>query len=93
MKSSTSTKNLLVKILGLLLLFNITVLANNLYSEVSSEGYIAESTMLESNNVALNETVEVSLDFSNIGILIMVALSSLLGAFFMKDELTEAFKQ
>jgi hypothetical protein len=93
MKSSTSTKNLLVKILGLLLLFNITVLANNLYSEVSSEGYITESTMLESNNVALNETVEVSLDFSNIGILIMVALSSLLGAFFMKDELTEAFKQ
>jgi hypothetical protein len=81
MKSLTSIQNLLVKIFTLLLVFNITVLANNFYTEVSDE------PVAENSSVALEETVEVSLDsFSNVGIFIMIALSSLLGAFFVKDE-------
>lgn len=40
------------------------------------------------------EVVEVSLDsFGTLGIVILVGLSSLLGAFFVKDEISEAFKQ
>jgi hypothetical protein len=94
MKSSTSTQNLLVKILALLLLFNITVLASNFNSEVSVESHIVESTMLESSSVVLSETVEVSLDsFNNIGILILIALSSILGAFFVKDEFSEMLEK
>lgn len=94
MESSSSIKKSLVQIFTLLLLFNIALLANNLQSTVGDESYVSESSMIKSTTVELSETVEVPLDtFSSIGILIMIALSSLLGAFFVKDELSEAFKQ
>jgi len=86
MKNLTSTKNLLVKVLALLLLFNISLLGENIKTEVNKVS-IGETSMLERSRTFPVETVEVSLDsFSNMGILIMIALSSLLGAFFVKDE-------
>ncbi len=86
-------KSLLVKIFTLLLLFNMTTLANNIYEGTSHELYIYESTTLDSSSIALNETVEISLDsFSNIGIFILIVLSSILGAFFMRDEFSKTLE-
>ena len=66
-------KKLILKIFMLLVTFNVTLLGNAV-SEVVSSGVVVE-------------TVEVSLDsFGTLGIVLMVGLSSLLGAFFMRDE-------
>ncbi|CAA6818852.1 MAG: Unknown protein [uncultured Sulfurovum sp.] len=77
-------------ILILLFAFNLVLVAN---STVDNPSYIASS--VESGEVTQGiETVEIGLNsFGTLGIIIMVALSSLLGAFFMKDELSDAFKQ
>lgn len=94
MERSINTRNLLVRILSLLLVLNITVLGSNAYSEVSDESSIGNSSVQESTTVVFKETVEVSLDsFSSIGILIMIALSSLLGVFFIKDEFLEMLEE
>ena len=93
MKNSIGIKSLIVKIFSLLLLVNMTTWANNIYDGTSKEAYINESTTLNSNSIALNETVEVSLDsFSNIGIFILIVLSSILGAFFMRDEFSKTLE-
>ncbi|CAA6798541.1 MAG: Unknown protein [uncultured Sulfurovum sp.] len=48
------------------------------------------STVVESTSP---ETVEVALNsFGTLGIIVVIALTSIVGAFFMKDDLTEAFK-
>lgn len=77
-------------ILILLFAFNLVLVAN---STVDNPSYIPSS--VESGEVTQGiETVEIGLNsFGTLGIIIMVALSSLLGAFFMKDELSDAFKQ
>ena len=63
-------KKIILKIFIVLVTFNVIVFAS---TTVSTE--------------AVNKTVEVSLDsFGTFGIVIMLALSSLLGAFFLKDE-------
>jgi len=65
-------KKIVLQILMLLLILTITLLGNSSSELVNSEVGV--------------ETVEVSLDsFSTLGIFIMIGLSSLLGAFFLKD--------
>jgi len=65
-------KKILFKILTLFVTFNGLLLANANTKEVGSN---------------INEIIEVSLDsFSAIGILLMIVLTSLLGAYFAKDE-------
>ena len=66
-------KKIVLQIFMLLLILNVTLLGNSSSELVNSEVGV--------------ETVEVSLDsFSTLGIFIMIGLSSLLGAFFLKDE-------
>jgi len=65
-------KKILFKILTLFVTFNGVLLANANSKEVGSN---------------ISEIIEVSLDsFSAIGILLMIVLTSLLGAYFAKDE-------
>jgi len=65
-------RKILFKILNVFVLFNGLLLANVNSEEVGSN---------------LNEIIEVSLDsFSALGILLMIILTSLLGAYFAKDE-------
>ena len=93
MKSLISSQSLLVKILSLLLLMNLSLLANSASLESSTNTYSAKSSTDEESTGVLTETVEVSLDsFTNMGILIMIVLSSLLGAFFVKDEFSTMLK-
>ena len=64
-------QNIVLKIVILLFILNVSLLGSAV-SEVASTGA---------------ETVEVSLDsFTTLGIFVMIGLSSLLGAFFLKDE-------
>ncbi len=66
-------KKVISKIFILLVILSVSLLGNAI-SEVVSTGVEVE-------------TVEVSLDsFTTWGIVLMIALSSLLGAFFLKDE-------
>lgn len=73
----------------LLFAFNVALFAN---SVIENSKHVVSS--VDSGEVSKNiETVEVPLDsFGTLGVVVMIALSSLLGAFFMKDELSEAFK-
>jgi len=65
-------RKILFKILTLLMTFNGLLLANINSSEVGS---------------SFSEIIEVSLDsFSAFGIVVMVVLTSFLGAYFVKDE-------
>ena len=65
-------KKIILKMLTLILAFNITLLGNTV-SEVVSSPKI--------------ETVEVSLDsFGMLSIVLIVGLTSLVGAYFVKDE-------
>ena len=64
-------QNIVLKIVILLFILNVSLLGSAV-SEVASTGA---------------ETVEVSLDsFTTLGIFVMIGLSSLLGAFFLRDE-------
>ncbi|HIP52247.1 MAG TPA: hypothetical protein EYG94_09195 [Campylobacterales bacterium] len=64
-------QNIVLKIVILLFILNVSLLGSAV-SEVATTGA---------------ETVEVSLEsFTTLGIFVMIGLSSLLGAFFLKDE-------
>jgi len=71
-------KKILFKILTLFSAFNGLLLANVHSEEVGSN---------------LSEIIEVSLDsFSALGILLMIVLTSLLGVYFIKDELSSSLE-
>jgi hypothetical protein len=76
-------------------MFHSTFFATTLYGKDNSyvdSGYIS-TTVHESTAVVTSENsekVEVSLDsFGSMSIVIMLALTSLLGAFFVREELTQ----
>ena len=65
-------KKVISKIFILLVILNVALLGNSVSEGVSTQ---------------VVETVEVSLDsFGSLSIILMIALSSLLGAYFVKDE-------
>lgn len=82
-------KKVILNIMILLFTFNVTLLGSTAIESPSS----MDSALESSQATQSIKTVEVSLDsFGTIGIVLMIALSSLLGLFFMKDELSESFK-
>jgi len=82
----------------MVLLFQITLFGNTAYNSDSSHTsntYIAESTTESTNrlNVGSIENTEVALDsFGSVGVMIMLVLTSLLGAFFVRDEFSGVMK-
>ncbi len=90
MKSLKNGKNLLMKVVILILLLNTMVIANISEDREDTSSYMNERSMIEVNAGKESESIEVSLDsFSTVGIVILIALSSLLGLFFMRDELNK----
>jgi len=87
-------KNTFLKLLGLLLLLNVTLWADTLNTPMSAVPLHTISTTATLNtesNVAVIQ--EIALDsFGNSGMVIMIILSSLLGMFFVRDEFDELNK-
>ncbi|CAA6801909.1 MAG: Unknown protein [uncultured Sulfurovum sp.] len=79
-------KKILLNIFILLFTLNINLLGNSMVqnpSNISSDAKLAEVTQSI-------ETVEIPLNsFGTLGVIVMIVLSSLLGAFFMKDEFSK----
>jgi len=91
MKILTDNRYGLLKIVTIILFFNTLLFANSMNeSERITAQPLHTSVSTTSEKI---ETTEVSLDsFGTLGILLMVVLSSLLGAFFMKDELSNTLE-
>jgi len=87
-------KNIILKIAILILFFQTILLAD--ITSISESSYtnselINERTALKS--IGSSEEVEVSLDsFGGMSVMIVLILTSLLGAFFVRDEFPSAFK-
>lgn len=88
----TKNKKIVFKILSLLFILHTTLFAGNTYDEGSMQinsSYISEvkSEQGIAMNVGTQEHVEVALDsFGSMSMTIMLLLTSLLGAFFVRDE-------
>lgn len=75
-------KKIILNIFILLFTSNVALLGNSISQTVANE-----STVYSGSSMQTTKTVEVALDsFSNMGIFLMIMLSSLLGVFFIKDE-------
>jgi len=82
-------KNKVLIILGFFLTFHTTLFANSSYVEMKSSInniYISELIGEEKATVRTSHT-EVSLDFGDGSMIIVLILTSLLGVFFVRDEL------
>ena len=78
-------------IFGLVLFFKTTLFADVLYSE---DNYINSAYSIDSKEDLVTdkttERINVSLDsFGSISVIIMLVLTSILGAFFVRDEFSE----
>jgi len=91
MKNLMENRNSLLKIVTLILFLNTLLLAN---SADTKEGIQAQSLNTSVSNILeTEETEEVALDsFGSLGIILMVVLSSLLGAFFVRDEFAKGLE-
>ena len=94
MKKLINQKTILFVVFSFVLLFHSTFFATTLYGNDNSyvsSGYISKSTH-ESTALTTSESsenVEVSLNsFGSMSIIIMLGLTSLLGAFFVREDLT-----
>jgi len=87
-------KNIFI-VISLLLFFHTELFANSIYSEelyiksaYNSETISSSTTALETVNSSAN--IEVSLNsFGSISMMVMLILTSLLGAFFVQGEFSE----
>jgi len=91
MKGLNSYKKIILLIVISVIFFHTTLLADSIYSE---ESYIqnaynsGEYLGISGNKASAN--IEVSLNsFGSISMTIMLILTSLLGAFFVRDELSD----
>jgi len=97
MKGLIEYKKMILKIVSLVLFFNTALFANTSYSK---DTYIKSVHSREYHNVSAPTTVknnlnniEVSLNsFGSMSVIIMLILTSLLGAFFVRDEFSGALK-
>ncbi|MBU1667520.1 hypothetical protein KKC13_03820 [bacterium] len=82
-------KNMVLKVLSLLFIFHTTLLAGNTYDQGSkhmSSGCASE-LMGEDGSVGTQEQAEIVMNcFGGMSMTIMLLLTSLLGAFFIRDE-------
>ena len=82
-------KNKVLFILGIFLIFHNTLFANSLYVEMKSSVdniYMGE-LIGEEKVTARTSRTEVSLDFGDGSMIVVLILTSLLGLFFVRDEL------
>ena len=94
MKDLNRHKKIILLIVGLILFFHTTLFADSIYSEESyiksaynSEPINTVTTTANSNHP--NKVVEVSLNsFGSTSVMIMLVLTSMLGAFFVRNELS-----
>ncbi len=88
MKTLLINRMLLLKIFGFLVLFQTTLFAENIYQVSNSDTTSVDSQVVSSSVNKEKEEVEtVALDsFGGTGVVLMILLTSLLGAFFVKDE-------
>ena len=88
MKTLSIKRMLLLKIFGFLILFQTTLFSENIHSVSKSDSTSVDSKSVNtSTNKEKEEVEEVALDsFGGGGILLMIFLTSLLGAFFVRDE-------
>lgn len=88
MENLTNHRNIILKVVTLILLFNTTLFATKVNSEEVNNVQPFNSTVSSMREAP--ETTEIYLDsFGTLGIILMVALSSLLGAYFVKDEFSK----
>jgi hypothetical protein len=91
MKGLIEHKKMILKIVSFVLFFHTTLFANTSYSE---DSYIKSVYSSEYQNISTHTTlknssnnIEVSLNsFGSMSVIIMLILTSLLGAFFVRDE-------
>jgi len=97
MKGLKEHKKMILKIVSLILFFHTALFANTNYSE---DIYIKSMYNSEYQNISTPTTlkknsnnIEVSLNsFGSMSVIIMLILTSLLGAFFVRDEFSRALE-
>ena len=90
MKTFQINRVILLKIFGFLILFQTTLFSENIYHISNSDTTLVNSKQLDSSVSKEKEEVEmVALDsFGGTGVVLMILFTSLLGAFFVRDELS-----
>jgi hypothetical protein len=87
MKDLNSYKKIILLVISFVVLFHTTLWADSVYSE---ESYIKSAYSSDAVSVSTSSSspkVEISLNsFGSISVMIMLVLTSLLGAFFVRDE-------
>jgi len=84
-----------LKIVTIVLFFQITLFGSTAYTSDTPSTYTTELTSESTNrlNVGSIENTEVALDsFGSVSVMIMLVLTSLLGAFFVRDEFSGIMK-
>jgi len=97
MKGLRENKKMILRIVSLILFFHTTLFADTSYSE---DSYIKSIYSSEYQNISTPTTlknssnnIEISLNsFGSISVIIILILTSLLGAFFVKDEFSRALE-
>ncbi len=89
MKTLQINRMLLLKIFGFLILFQSTLFSENIYSVSGSDTTLVNTELVDSSINNENEKIEtVALDsFGGTGVVLMIIFISLLGTFFVRDEL------
>ncbi len=89
MKILQVNRMLLLKIFGFLILFQTILFSENPYHISNSDTTLVNSKQVNSSvNKEKEEVEKVALDsFGGTGVVLMILFTSLLGAFFVKDEL------
>ena len=79
---------LLLKVFGVLIIFQTMLFSDNIYY-VSKSDVASVSSQVVDSTTKESEVTTVSLDsFGGVSILLMIVLTSLLGIFFVRDELS-----
>ena len=83
-------KSKVLFILGIFLMFHTTLFANSSYLEMkpSIQNIYISELIGEEKATVRTSTTEVSLDFGGGSMLVVLILTSLLGLFFVRDELS-----
>ena len=91
MKILLINRILLLKIFGFLIIFQTTLFSENIYHVSNSDTTSVNSKVVNSSvNKERGEVETVALDsFGGTGVVLMILFTSLLGAFFVRDELSE----
>jgi heme/copper-type cytochrome/quinol oxidase subunit 3 len=98
MNHLTQQKNIILKIVTFIILFQTTLFGSTAYNNENSyatSSYVSESANEATTilNVGSIENREVALDsFGSISVMILLVLTSLLGAFFVRDEFSGFLK-